>query len=83
MPSDTTVSITGSRSIPLKTTGHEKDYFTMILTAKENGTKLKPYIVFNGKGTCLIKALQQISGVVVRFSSNGWMNDTLRVSASS
>ena len=79
MPSDTTVATTGSRSIPLKTTGHEKDHFTVILTAKANGTKLKPYIVFKGKGTRLIKALQQISGVIVRFSSNGWMNDTLTI----
>ena len=36
-----------------------------------------PYIVFKGKGTRLIKELQKIPGVVVKFSANGWMNDGL------
>ena len=77
MPSDTTVTTTGARSVPVKTTGHEKDHFTVILTAKADGTKMKPFIVFKGKGTRLIKELQRISGVVVQFSANGWMNDHL------
>ena len=79
MPSDTTVAVTGSRSVPLKTSGHEKDHFTVILTAKADGTKMKPYVVFKGKGTRLIKDLQNIPGIVVRFSTNGWMNDDLTV----
>ena len=79
MPSETTVATTGSRSIPLKTTGHEKNHFTVILTAKADGTKQKPFVVFKGKGTRLIKTLQQIPGIVVRFSDNGWMNDTLTI----
>ena len=77
MPSDTTVDSTGARSVPIKTTGHEKDHFTVILTARADGVKLMPYVVFKGKGTRLIKALQNIGGIVVRFSSNGWMNDSL------
>ena len=77
MPSNTTVASAGSRSIPLKSTGHKKDHFTVILTTKANGTKLKPFIVFKGKGMRLIKDLQRIPGVIVKFSSNGWMNDTL------
>ena len=79
MPSDTTNDVTGSRSVPLKTSGHEKDHFTVILTAKADGTKMKPYVVFKGKGTRLIKDLQNIPGIVVRFSANGWMNDSLTV----
>ena len=79
MPSDTTVAVTGSRSVPLKTSGHEKNHFTVILTAKADGTKMKPYVVFKGKGTQLIKDLQNIPGIVVRFSANGWMNDALTV----
>ena len=68
MPSNTTVD---ARSVPLKTTGHEKDNFTVILSALANGKKLKPYIVFKGKGTRLLKELKKIRGVVVRFSVNG------------
>jgi hypothetical protein len=77
MPSDTTIAATGSRSVPLKSTGHVKNHFTVVLTAKANETKLKPFVVFKGKGTRLIKDLQRIPGIVVRFSMNGWMNDEL------
>ena len=79
MPSDTTVDTIGARSIPIKTTGHEKSHYTVILTAKADGTKLKPYIVFKGKGTRLMASLKTIPGVVVRFSKNGWMNDSLTI----
>ena len=77
MPSDSTIDILGARSVPLKTTGHEKNHFTVILTARADGKKCKSFVVFKGKGTRLIKELQQISGVVVRFSANGWMNNSL------
>ena len=55
MPSDTTVDNVGARSIPIKTTGHEKSHYTVILTAKADGTKMRPFVVFKGKGTRLIK----------------------------
>ena len=79
MPSDTSVAQTGSRSVAVKTSGHEKDHFSVVLSAKADVTKVKPFIVFKGKGTRLIKDLQQIPGVVVRFSANGWLNDTLTI----
>ena len=71
MPSDTTVHCTGARSVPIKMSGHKKDHYTVILIARPDSVKLKPYIAFKGKGTCLIKSLQKIEGVVVRFSVNG------------
>lgn len=37
MPSDTTIDVRGANCIPLKTTGHEKDHFTVILSACANG----------------------------------------------
>lgn len=77
MMSDTTVAETGSRAVPIKTTGHEKDHFTVVLTARADGKKMKPFVVFKGKGTRLIKQLDKIPGVIVRFSTNGWLNDTL------
>ena len=79
MPSDTTIDAIGARSVPIKTKGHEKDHFTVILTARADGTKLKPYVVFKGKGTRLIKNLQNIPGIIVRFSKNGWMNNELTI----
>lgn len=79
MPSSTTIDHVGARSISLKTTGHDKDHYTVILTARADGTKLKPYIVFKGKGTRLMKQLQCIPGIIVRFSTNGWMNTELTI----
>ena len=50
MLSDTTISLVGECSVPVKTTGHEKDHYTVILTARASGTKMKPYVAFKGKG---------------------------------
>ena len=77
MVSDTTVHSTGACSVPVKSTGHEEDHYTVVLTARADGTKLKPYVVFKGKGTRLIKHLKCINGIVVAFSDNGWMNNSL------
>ena len=35
--------------------------------------------MFKGKGTRLIKNLSSIPGLVVRFSANGWLNDSLTI----
>ena len=48
MPSDTTIDVTGRQSIPLKTTGHYKDHYMLILTARADGTKSKSFVVFKG-----------------------------------
>ncbi|KAK0134673.1 TBC1 domain family member 13 [Merluccius polli] len=74
MVASTTVDTRGARSVPLKTTGHEKSHFTVVLAA--DGTKLKPYVVFKGS-VREVKAMQTISGVVVASSKNGWMNEDL------
>lgn len=53
MPSSITVDHVDARSVSLK------DHYTVVLTARA-GTKLKPLIVFKGKGTRLIKQLQGV-----------------------
>lgn len=69
---------TGSKCVAVKTTGHDKDQFTVILTAgRADGKKTKPFVVFKRKGTRLIKELQTIPGIIVQFSGNEWMNDEL------
>ncbi|KAL2102513.1 hypothetical protein ACEWY4_001681 [Coilia grayii] len=75
MVGSTTVDTRGARSIPLKTTGHEKSHLTVVLAAKADGSKLKPFVVFKG-GVREVKAMQSIGGVVAS-SKNGWMNDDL------
>jgi len=74
LPSETTIS--GVHSVPLKTIGHDKGQFTVLLTAKADGTKL---VIFKGKGTRLMKSLEKIPGIVIRFSKNGWMNNVLTI----
>ena len=79
MPSDATVHHTGARSVVLKSTVHQNDHFTVILSAKVNGAKIKPFVVFKGKGTRLLKTLMSITGIAVKLSPNGWMNDSLTI----
>ena len=74
-PGETTVDFVGNKSIPFKSTGHEKMKVTVVLSAKVNGTKLPPFIVFKGKW--YNKKLDKIPGIVCAFSENGWMNENL------
>ena len=48
MLSNTTVDSIGHNTIAMKTTGHEKTKVSVCLTAKADGTKLKPFIFFPG-----------------------------------
>lgn len=77
MPGDTTINRIGEQTISVRTTGHEKGRFTVILGAKADGTKLKPFVVF--KGIREVPAVQKVPGVVVCMSSNGWMNESLTI----
>ena len=67
MPSDTTVAVTGARSVPLKTTGHEKNHFTVILTARADGLKMKPFIVLRERVHGLSKSCRRFQ--VLSFTS--------------
>ena len=42
MPGATTITHSGERSVPVRTTGHEKNRFTVCLSAMADGRKLKP-----------------------------------------
>ena len=59
MPADTTLDIKRTRSIPIKTTGHEKHRFTVCLAACADGCKIWPFILFKRKRP--VKALQGIT----------------------
>ena len=74
MPGATTITHSGEWSV-LVQTGHEKNRFTICLSAMADGRKLKPYVVFKGKRQ--IPELQKVPGVVVALSSNGCMNEDL------
>jgi len=78
MLSNTTVDSIGHNTIAMKTTGQEKTKVSVCLTAKADGTKLKPFIVFPGakRETKLLNA-EFKAKCVVASSSNGWMNEEL------
>ena len=75
MPGETTVTHTGDRSVPIRSTGHEKGRFTVVLAAMADGRKLNPFVVF--KGVRPIAELDRESGVIVAYSKNGWINEGL------
>ena len=62
----------------LKTSDHEKSKVTVTLTAKANGDKLKPYIVFPGhkrEVQNLKKRFCNQNRCYVESTINGWMNE--------
>jgi hypothetical protein len=75
MPSSTTVDLVGAKSVPLKTTGHEKNRVTVCLAAMADGRKLQPMIVFKGKR--MPNELKNVTGAVIALSANGWMNEDM------
>lgn len=78
MLSSTTVDNVGEKSIRLRTTGHEKSKVSVCLTAKADGTKLKPFIVFPGAKRETKQLNEEFKNKCYVVSSvNGWMNKDL------
>lgn len=49
MPPTRRVSPSGERTIHIKTTGNEKNHFTVVFSCLADGTKLMPVIIFKRK----------------------------------
>ena len=47
--SNRTVEVKGARMVAVKTTGHEKTHFTVVLACCADGIKLPPVIIFKRK----------------------------------
>ena len=48
MPRDSTLDETGTRSVLIQTTGHDKDKVTVMLAALGDGRKIAPLMIFKG-----------------------------------
>jgi hypothetical protein len=72
LPSNTTIDELGAHSISIRTTGHEKSNFTVVLTCMADGTKLPPLVIFKLKN---IPRCNFPSEVIVRANPTGWMNE--------
>ncbi|CAB5317938.1 unnamed protein product [Rhizophagus irregularis] len=75
LPSNTTIDELGTRSVSIRTTGHEKANFTVVLMCMADGTKLPPLIIFKLKNVprgnfpleVIIRANQKVDSVKRRF----------------
>ncbi len=73
LPSNTTIDETGTRSVSIHTTGHEKTNFTVVLTCMADRTKLPPLVIFKLKKILRGSFPQE---VIVRANPTGWMNES-------
>ena len=74
IPSNTTVAQRGEKTVTMKTTGHEKDRFTVMLACTADGGKLPPFVVFKRK---TLPKDKFPAGIFVRVHPKGWMDDDL------
>nr|KAF6343017.1 hypothetical protein mPipKuh1_010743 [Pipistrellus kuhlii] len=72
MVGNKTVNPKGAKTVLIKTTGHEKSSFTVVLACTADGAKLRPIIIFKRKTMPKIKIP---IGVFVHVNEKGWMDE--------
>src|SRR5688572_11207624 len=72
LPNNISINDLGARTVSIRTTGHEKTNFTVVLTCMADGTKLPPIVIFKLKK---IPKGNFPPGVIVRANPTGWMNE--------
>ena len=75
IPCTQTMAFKGEKTITLKSTGNEKNRFTVMLGAYGDGTKMPPYVIFKRK--TLPKNVVWPEGVIVRTQEKKWMDANL------
>ncbi len=64
-----------SKEVAIRNTGHEKLRITVLLCARENGMKCKPYVLLNRKRP-IPEVVKEFSGkLVLSWSGKLWMDD--------
>ena len=72
MPSPVTLEKRGAKTVSIRTTGHEKACFTVILGCLADGTKLPPVCIFKLKN---VPREVFPPGVIIRVNEKGWCNE--------
>lgn len=72
MPSTRTINKKGDKTVMIRTTGHEKTHFTVVLTCTADGGKLPPMVIFKRK-TPPKETFP--SGIVIHNHVKGWMDE--------
>lgn len=71
MPGDYTLEPTGSKTVTMGSTGHEKSRVTVCLAAMADGTKLLPLVLMKG-----VRPLKDIpTGILVKMTPKGWADE--------
>lgn len=72
--SNTSLDKAGAKEVSVLSTGHEKMRCTVMLSAKADGTKLKPFVIFKRKRH-LPDLERKHPNVVIGYTDNGWFNE--------
>uniref|UniRef100_A0A8C7WSV8 DDE-1 domain-containing protein n=1 Tax=Oryzias sinensis TaxID=183150 RepID=A0A8C7WSV8_9TELE len=72
IPVSHTVEKTGTSTIAIRTTGHEKSAFTVVLGCQADVQKLSPMVIFKRK---TIPKEKFPAGVIVKANEKGWMDE--------
>ena len=74
MAGDLTINPASSKTVQIRTTGNEKNRFTIVLTCFADGNKFPPIIIFKGKSRPKNTPFPPCS-IQVWFQDNGWMDE--------
>ena len=73
MPGNYTLETVGTKTVSMKSTGHEKSRITIMLAAMADGTKLTPMVLFQG-----VRPPKIIPpGIIVEMAPKSWANETI------
>jgi hypothetical protein len=76
MPANTTVDAKGSKSVLVKTTGHEKLIVTVMFSVLADGRKLTPFVILRRKN---LPKEKLPTGIIFKCNEKGWMTEELMV----
>jgi hypothetical protein len=72
LPINTTINQKGAKTVSIRTTGHERSSFTVILACMADGTKLPAVCIFKLKN---IPKENFPRGIYIRVNEKGWVNE--------
>ncbi|KAJ1198869.1 hypothetical protein NDU88_002708 [Pleurodeles waltl] len=72
IPMNHTVEKKGTSTVSIRTTGHEKSAFTVVLGCHSNGQKLPPMVIFKRK---TLPKEKFPAGIIVKANQKGWMDE--------
>ncbi|GBB94966.1 hypothetical protein RclHR1_24520002 [Rhizophagus clarus] len=70
-----TINNKGDKTLHIRTTGNDKNQFTVVLTCSADGSKYPPICIFKGKQLPHGEVISK--GVICWFQENGWMTSDL------